>query len=85
MVIHLADKYIKKNKLDLEYKFEAQKANIWLSLGTIAVIGFITSMIVQNQNIIAFSGGSLIAVIAYLNYRKSKLNISKILMELENL
>ena len=37
----LAKKEIRKNKIDMQYKAELQKANIFLTLGTITLIGFI--------------------------------------------
>jgi len=38
---------LKKNRLDLEYKFESQKAIMFLTFGTITLLGFLTAELLQ--------------------------------------
>jgi len=78
---------LKKNKLDLEYHHESQKANTFLILLTTGILGFLGSIILLDKIyfIFGFIAAILVAVLAGTAYRKSSRRMNKILYEIENL
>lgn len=76
---------LKKNRLDMEYKFEAQKANIYLTLGTITSLGFVGIMVAQKMLVFGMTLSSSVIFYAYLMYRQSKSRMDYILSQIEGL
>ncbi len=76
---------LKKNRLDLEYKFESQKAIIFLTLGTITLIGFLTAVIIQKHYIMATVLGFVIFISAIILYKRTKNILDGLLQQIENL
>ena len=74
-----------KNRLDNEYKFESQKALIFLSIDAVSVISFITVMIMQKLylTVILLS----LAIISYsiTFYTKTKNKMDDILNKINNI
>ncbi len=76
---------LKKNRLDLEYKFESQKALIFLTFGTITLLGFLTTIIIQKFYILAIVLGFVILVSAIILYRRTKKKLNELLQRIEDL
>ncbi|HLC85903.1 MAG TPA: hypothetical protein VJG30_01290 [Candidatus Nanoarchaeia archaeon] len=76
---------LKKNRLDMEYTFEEQKAIILYTIGTITLITFLTAMIAQKYYIIASVGFLIILIISRIFYAKTRKRLYKILYDIENL
>lgn len=76
---------LKKNRLDLEYKFESQKAIIFLTLGTITLIGFLTAVIIQKYYVTATVLGFVIFISAIILYKRTKRILDGLLQQIEDL
>ncbi|MFW6311070.1 MAG: hypothetical protein ACOC1K_02420 [Nanoarchaeota archaeon] len=74
-----------KNKLDLEYKFESQKALIFLTFGTITLISFLASLLLQKQYSVAGVCGFIIIVISLIFYNITKKKLRNILSQIDEL
>ncbi len=77
--------YLKKNRLDNEYKFESQKALIFLSIGTISLISFITVTLLQKFYIVSIIFSIIIILYASIFYYKTKSKMNRLLHEIENI
>ncbi len=78
-------KQLSKNRLDIEYKFESQKAILCLTVGTVILIGFLATMISQKQYVIAGVLGLIIFLISQFYYGKIKRKLNSILENIEKL
>ena len=76
---------IRKNRLDLEYKFESQKAILFLTIGTITLIGFVGYMISQKLYTLATVIGANIFILSFLSYHKTKSKMNYILRNIEQI
>jgi len=76
---------LKKNRLDLEYRFESQKAIVFLTFGTITLLGFLAAVIIQKHYIIATVVGFIVFVFAIILYRNTKRNLDTLFKKIENL
>lgn len=79
---------LKKNKLDLEYHGEAQKANAFLILLTTGILAFIGTFIWLKDNELFYYGIFIIItvlIIGGLLYWKSSKRMKEILNEIENI
>ncbi len=78
---------LKKNRLDLEYHHESQKANTFLILLTSGTIGFIGTFIWLNNSF--FMTGAvitlLVTAIGFIAYILSLNRMREILSEIENI
>lgn len=78
---------LKKNRLDLEYHGESQKANAWLLLLTTGVLSFLGTFIWLEGRV--FYYGCIIALIAFiiggLFYFKCSQRMKQILEEIESI
>ncbi|MBI1969419.1 hypothetical protein HYS48_01880 [Candidatus Woesearchaeota archaeon] len=79
------EKEFKKNRLDIEYKFEAQKAHIYLTLGTITAVSFLGVMLVQKMVLLGVWTGIAIIGYASIMYRQSQKRMQEILQAIEQL
>ena len=77
--------YLKKNRLDNEYKFESQKALIFLSIGTISLISFITITLLQKLYVVSIIFSITIVLYASIFYYKTKSKMNRLLHEIENI
>ncbi|MBU3923411.1 MAG: hypothetical protein KJ592_00680 [Nanoarchaeota archaeon] len=68
-----------KNKLDMEYKFESQKALIFLTFGTISLLGFVIVMAIQELYDVAIIVSLIVILFATIYYDDSKNKMDKIL------
>ena len=79
---------LKKNRLDLEYRWELQNANIFLSLLTIGLVAFLSSFIFLKDKDF-FNFGLITAFIIFISslimYKEKSKRLSKILNEIEEL
>lgn len=82
---NLSKQQLKKNSLDMRYKFLSQQANIWLTLGTITLLGFFTTMMIQKQYQIGFTLGGFIFLGSFFMYKSTKREMEKIIGEIEKL
>lgn len=72
-----------KNKLDLEYHGEAQKANAFLILLTTGILGFVSSFIWLKENkLVGITITSIILFFGLVFYIKSTKRMKKILEEI---
>lgn len=78
-------KELEKNKIDMEYRFEAQKANIYLTLGTITVLGFIGALLIAGEKTLAIILGLGVFIAALILYFNAKRNLKEILKRLDKL
>lgn len=78
-------KEFRKNRLDIEYKFLAQQAIVYLTLSTVTVLGFMGYMIAQGLLSVAFSIGSFTAVLAGILFVGTKRKMDAILHEIDQL
>lgn len=76
---------LKKNRLDIEYKFESQKAILFLTFGTITMLGFITGLIIQKYYMLAGISAFIISGISYYFYAKKQKKLNEILNNIEKL
>ena len=76
---------IKKNRLDLEFRSESQKSNIWLSLGTITSIGFFASMIIQKYYLLGSIMALAVFVVSMFLFRQTQARMRRVLTKIENL
>jgi hypothetical protein len=76
---------LKKNALDMEYKFESQKAMGWFTFGTVTWLGVVVALIINKSYELAGGLGFLIIIIATLAFRKRQKHLNKILKKIENL
>ncbi|HIH25964.1 hypothetical protein J4476_00505 [Candidatus Woesearchaeota archaeon] len=76
---------LKKNRLDMEYKFESQKAIILYTLGTITLITFLVTMIIQKYYLLGIIGFIIISISSRIFYIKIKNKLDDILNKIENL
>ena len=76
---------IKKNRLDLEYKSESQKSYIFLTFGTISVLGMLAAMVLQKQYLVGAVLTFLIFTAAMAFYRKTQKRMKKILNKIDKL
>ena len=74
-----------KNSLDLEYKFESQRALIFLTAGSITLVGFVGAMLVQKRSDLALGLGFAIAMATWYAYGRTKSRMNKILQEIRRL
>jgi len=77
--------FLKKNRLDMEYKFESQKAIVCLTFGTIALLGFLGSMLLQQYYLIAGIMGFIVLSFSFIFYKITKKKLDGILIKIENL
>lgn len=81
-------KQLKKNRLDLEYHGESQKANAFLILLTTGILGFFGTFIWLMDNELIYYGIATTLVImisGLLFYRKSSNRMREILDEIEEI
>ena len=79
---------LKKNKLDLEYHGESQKANVFLTLLTIGLLTFFGNLIFLKNNPLFNLGLSItfiITIFSLILYNKKSKRMREILIEIENL
>ena len=76
---------LKKNRLDMEYKFESQKAIILYTLGTITLITFLVTMIIQKYYLLGIIGFIIISISSRIFYIKIKNKLDDIHNKIENL
>jgi len=76
---------LRKNRLDLEYRFESQKALIFLTFGTITLLGFLTTIIIQKFYILAIELGFIVLVSAIILYTRTKKKLNQLLQKIEDL
>ena len=76
---------LKKNRLDMEYKFESQKAIILYTLGTITLITFLVTMIIQKYYLLGIIGFIIISISSRIFYIKIKNKLDDILNKIKNL
>lgn len=77
---------LKKNKLDLEYHSENQKANAFLAFITSGILSFISTFIwFKDYFLIGFAIASIIMVVGILFYKKTLKRMKGILNKIENL
>ena len=77
---------LKKNKLDLEYNHELQKANVFLILITTGVLGFIGTFVwIRKYLLFGFVLAGLIMIIGISLYLKTVSKMKQILFQIENI
>ena len=81
----LTQRDIQKNKIDMRYRAEMQKANIFLTLGTVTLIGFIAGMLISKNYLVGSVSSFIIFIISMILYKKSKNRMNEILNELDGL
>ena len=69
----------------MEYKFESQKAIILYTLGTITLITFLVTMIIQKYYLLGIIGFIIISISSRIFYIKIKNKLDDILNKIENL
>ena len=78
---------LKKNRLDLEYHGESQKANAFLILLTTGILAFLGTFIWLNDNNAFYLGIPIALIVSFIGalfYRKSSKRMGEILNEIEN-
>ncbi len=76
---------LKKNKLDLEYKFESQKALLFLTVGTISLLGFVATMMSIGKYTITAILGFVILIISLVLYKRKEKKLKNLLKKIEKL
>ena len=77
-----------KNKYDLEYHGESSKANVYLTLSTLGVSGFIGTFLFLKNNegfILGLILTFIIFILGIIMYRKKSKRMTEILSEIENI
>ncbi len=78
---------LRKNRLDLEYHGEAQKANAFLILVTTGILAFIGTFLWLTENKLFYVGIAITFIVSFMGgklYRKSSKRMGEILNEIEN-
>ncbi len=76
---------LKKNRLDLEYKFESQKAIVCFTAMTITVIGLLAAMVLKDQILLGFIIAIIFFTYSFLLYLWIIKRLKKILKKIERL
>lgn len=77
---------INKNKLDMKYTTLSQKHNIYLTLITITVVGFVGTFIIRRQYwLIGALLGSIIVIFGYIKYKQTQKEMEEILKKLDKI
>ncbi|MFH1211351.1 MAG: hypothetical protein V1659_00295 [Candidatus Woesearchaeota archaeon] len=76
---------LKKNRLDIEYKYESQKAILYLSFCTVSIIGFLGYMISRGLIAIGIPVAVALFFISFVFYKQTKKKMDTILSKIERL
>lgn len=74
-----------KISLNNQYEFESKKAIGWFTFGTIALLGFLATMILHEEYFSAIVFGVLIIAFSFWQYDKKKDRVLEICTEIEKL